>query len=991
MLQADTAQDHAARRIAVADATTAVVLQAWSGVDPDRIVPSWTEQLPLAAAAVTRGQYAAASLADPYIDAYDLAGAGVEDNLQPAAFAGVASDGRQLVSLLMVPAFQVLQAIGSGLTPDLALAGGAQHLEVITQTQVADAGRTADGVALTTHRRLEGYRRVVAGGACSRCIILAGRWYEWSEGFERHPRCHCTHVPADRGDTAGLATPQQVYDELSPAERARAGWNRADQTAIADGADLSSVTNAHRGVYVAGGKRYTRDAVTRRGLFGGYRIDPETGRLTRRARSDKAGPRRTPEQIYREARGDRDLAVRMLREDGYVRPVPSSAGGPTARAVGDAAGTAAGSGAARSVVEIRAELKAARSAVAVADAFEAEALRITQRPIYAEFEGNVATAREHAEGLLRCLERFPEADLTWVQVGRHMPDASYAEADAQTIRFNKLYTAGAKARQEYLESLTLGVRTNWHPAGMDHPAGIAIHEFGHILDIETLGEVAHDDIEEAVARAGVFSGLGEEALIERDISRYAKTNTHELAAEAFTDVMLNGMAASQLSKDVYAILRREYVAGGRVINRTARVIAGAGPAPEAALMRKLLPELRAMAKERGLVGYSRLTKAKLIERLVAAPAAEPPKPELKPPPGLTVTKVRALLKFSEQGHALADHGPSALYPGVGDLIIRRLAAELKIPDAIRDAVVDSLLAERPALLRSTLKSELAKAGLLDLERVADMVRFDPKQHTLKGARLPAGTEVRVVSPAIGFMRGDDVVRVTKARVEHIDRGRTDDRLTPEQIRILRAVDGTEVSRTTLGGGVTGETSLVDFEDGTTLVRKYLGRRAEGVRKVADQMDAEELSPLVLDAVGVGSATTVRVGDRTLYMDVIVGQLGTDLVPFGHLEPDELLDSPQGRLLGLADHLMENGDRNTGNWFQLAGGDLVGIDHGYSFDGLTSSPFTHRLVVTGQLGAVLSPEQVRAVRERLAALEPDFRRLGRMAWFRRMMKHMKDVG
>jgi hypothetical protein len=200
VLRADTAQGHAAQRIAVADATTAVALQSWQGVDPNRIVDSWVEQLPVAAGATTRGQFAAASLADPYIDAYDLAGAGVEDNLAPAAFAGTASDGRSLLSLLIGPAFQVLQFIGVGMRPDAALQLGGQHLKTIVQTQVADAGRVADGVALTAHRRLDGYIRVVAGGACSRCAILSGKWYRWSRAVRRIPD-RPGHRPAGPPDT----------------------------------------------------------------------------------------------------------------------------------------------------------------------------------------------------------------------------------------------------------------------------------------------------------------------------------------------------------------------------------------------------------------------------------------------------------------------------------------------------------------------------------------------------------------------------------------------------------------------------------------------------------------------------------------------------------------------------------------------------------------------------------------------------------------------
>lgn len=315
--QLDLADKHAAQRIALTSVTTALVDDAWQRVDPDHIVASWTEQLPVVTAATTRAQYQAASTSDGFIDSFDMAGAGVEDDLDPTAFAGEASDGRGLVGLLMSPAFQVLQLIGGGLLTSDAMSVGGQHLGTIVRTQVADAGRVADGVALTAHRRLDGYVRVVAGGACSRCAVLSGRWYRWNQGFQRHPNCHCVHAPSHRD--IDIPSPKEYYDRLSPAERRRAGWTEADQRAIADGGDIFAVTNAHRGVYEAGGQKLTTEGTTRRGAFGGYRVDDD-GTLRRRARGEKVPKRLTPEQIYAEAGDDRGRAIRLLRENAYLKP-----------------------------------------------------------------------------------------------------------------------------------------------------------------------------------------------------------------------------------------------------------------------------------------------------------------------------------------------------------------------------------------------------------------------------------------------------------------------------------------------------------------------------------------------------------------------------------------------------------------------------------------------------------------------------------------------
>jgi len=41
-------------------------------------------------------------------------------------------------------------------------------------------------------------------GACSRCAILAGRFYAFNAGFQRHRHCGCQHVPSGRGTARRL-------------------------------------------------------------------------------------------------------------------------------------------------------------------------------------------------------------------------------------------------------------------------------------------------------------------------------------------------------------------------------------------------------------------------------------------------------------------------------------------------------------------------------------------------------------------------------------------------------------------------------------------------------------------------------------------------------------------------------------------------------------------------------------------------------------------
>jgi len=339
----DFALDHYNARVQLATAASAHLESLWARVDPDDILLSWAEQMAEATAVLTAAQLGAANMAEGFL-ADSAVDAGVselpEADVIPRAFAGVASDGRGLVSLLTQPAFGALGAIGSGHDVRSSLATGRASLSMISQTQVADAGRGADQAGLAAYRQLRGYVRVVQGDACSRCIILAGRVYGWSSGFKRHPNCHCTMLPVSLLQAAGIKqTPERLYSLLTAGERRVAGWSLADQAAIDAGADIYQVTNARQGMYTAGGKRYTTAGTTRRGLFGGFDIDPETGELTKRPRGAPRKTRLTVDQIFADAR-NRDEAIRLLRQNGYLtarepvaarrelvlaRPAPSAA------------------------------------------------------------------------------------------------------------------------------------------------------------------------------------------------------------------------------------------------------------------------------------------------------------------------------------------------------------------------------------------------------------------------------------------------------------------------------------------------------------------------------------------------------------------------------------------------------------------------------------------------------------------------------------------
>lgn len=245
---------------------------------------------------------------------------------RPEALAGYASDGRPMTGLL--------DYTRNPSVTDQAFA-------LIVATQLQDVARNAAAIDLGARPKIAGYVRMLNTPSCSRCAILAGRFYRWSDGFQRHPKCDCRHVPTTRDASKDLVTePRDYFDSLSEADQDRV-FTKAGAQAIRDGADMSRVVNARRGmstaqrvqqvgpaaqgetVYLLGKPIYTPPVAS---------TAPTTSEGARRLARDADGlfateegtlrsgssRRLMPESIYEIADGDRAEAIRLLRANGYI-------------------------------------------------------------------------------------------------------------------------------------------------------------------------------------------------------------------------------------------------------------------------------------------------------------------------------------------------------------------------------------------------------------------------------------------------------------------------------------------------------------------------------------------------------------------------------------------------------------------------------------------------------------------------------------------------
>jgi hypothetical protein len=290
------AAGHAERQVTLARRTSMELARLWRQIDRGNIAASWGAHLPQALAVLGTSQATAAASAGLYVDdALEAQGIATSaaGRVMPGAFAGIASDGRPLASLLLEPGITALSQIKQGASPAQALNSGRFLLDLISRTQVADAGRVAVGTAIAARPQVHGYVRMVVGKTCSRCLILAGRRYKWNAGFQRHPRCDCRHVPVAEDVPGDVSTDPKAYFDSLDRDGQDELLGKAGADAVREGADMAKVVNARRGMQTADGRLYTTEAAGRR-------------------------PRLMPEQIFRDAR-DREDAIRLLSLHGYIR------------------------------------------------------------------------------------------------------------------------------------------------------------------------------------------------------------------------------------------------------------------------------------------------------------------------------------------------------------------------------------------------------------------------------------------------------------------------------------------------------------------------------------------------------------------------------------------------------------------------------------------------------------------------------------------------
>jgi len=220
------------------------VRSLWAGMLPGNFDGSWARLGPQVVAVTAGAQLAAATAGVQYVPAV-LAETNQPDEplarIRPAAFAGVAQDGRDLGSLLEGSVRVAKRASADGATAERALELGGNWLDMVAQTLATDAARDAVQAEISIREGMR-WARMVNPPCCSRCAVLAGRTYSWKADFLRHPRCDCLAIPATEANAEDYVTnPRALVERGLITDLTKAQKQRLD-----DGADLSRVLNESR-------------------------------------------------------------------------------------------------------------------------------------------------------------------------------------------------------------------------------------------------------------------------------------------------------------------------------------------------------------------------------------------------------------------------------------------------------------------------------------------------------------------------------------------------------------------------------------------------------------------------------------------------------------------------------------------------------------------------------------------------------------------------
>lgn len=186
----DTAVDHYRQQQRLTLQVLAYAREVWGKRPPANFDAWFDRNVDQLMQIVVEGQMRAVKGADSYVgDTLAELGTPVSPDavINPEAMAGVASSGRPLDGLMFGAVINASERVEDRGALQ-AWESGFNWLAVVLQTQLADISRSATQLGVASRKNV-GYVRMLNPPSCSRCAILAGRFYRYNAAFRRHPGC----------------------------------------------------------------------------------------------------------------------------------------------------------------------------------------------------------------------------------------------------------------------------------------------------------------------------------------------------------------------------------------------------------------------------------------------------------------------------------------------------------------------------------------------------------------------------------------------------------------------------------------------------------------------------------------------------------------------------------------------------------------------------------------------------------------------------------
>jgi len=192
-------QRHRAQQLLLRRATVQGVTKAWPALDWDRLDATYPALAVDLARLVELNRRTSAGLAAAYLREFRRAqrvgGTARIDLARPL----IVDQFNASLSTTSIAALK--KAASEGTVAEVAMANALTLVQGSMSRLVLNASRETITQTLAADPRARGYRRVLGGGGCDFCQMLAGRGGVYSAetaDFEAHDRCGCTAEPVYR-------------------------------------------------------------------------------------------------------------------------------------------------------------------------------------------------------------------------------------------------------------------------------------------------------------------------------------------------------------------------------------------------------------------------------------------------------------------------------------------------------------------------------------------------------------------------------------------------------------------------------------------------------------------------------------------------------------------------------------------------------------------------------------------------------------------------